>query len=239
MKQKIKEAITQGYKNLGVPESVVDGLAALGVTVVKDESEIAAFVQGEAVKGVMKSYQSETDKVRTEYSTKLKGLETEKAELEAKLNGNQPNPNPEPKPQSDEKVPAWAQVLIDSNKALSESNKALSEKLAGFEATKAKEAAVAALDKYVNDWDYAKGFPKEAAEAKRIAMKLYAKGGENMTAEELIAEFRGEFDPAVKTKGVTDFTKPFESDGGGGETDADFSSFERAAQKLGWTEPDK
>lgn len=231
MKNKIKAALQQGqYKNLGLTDKAFEGAAAYLATSITDEAEIETKVNSDEVKALLKSFQGVADEARA----KKNELTPQPSD-----NGNQPNSNPEPKPQGDEKVPAWAQVLIDSNKALSESNKALSEKLAGFEATKAKEAAVAALDKFVNEWDYAKGFPKEAAEAKRIAMKLYAKGGENMTAEELIAEFRGEFDPAVKTKGVTDFTKPFESDGGGGETDADFSSFERAAQKLGWTEPDK
>ncbi len=38
-----------------------------------------------------------------------------------------------------------------------------------------------------------------------------------MTGEQLIAAFREEFDPAVKSKGVTDFSKPFQSDGAGGD----------------------
>ena len=214
MKQKIKEAITQGYKNLGVPESVVDGLTALGVTVVKDESEIDAFVQGEAVKGVMRSWQSEADKVRTKASeSKKTEYEAKIAELEAKLNGNNP---PETKPE-DDKVPAWAQQLLEQNKALAEQNRSFAEKLNAFETTRTKEAAVAALDKFCAEWDYAGGFPKERDEAKRIALKLYKAGGEQMDGEHLIAAFREEFDPAVQKKGVTDFSKPFQSDGGAGD----------------------
>jgi hypothetical protein len=218
MKQKIKEAITQGYKNLGVPESVVDGLTALGVTVVQDESGIDAFVQSEAVKGVMKSWQSEADKVRTKASDSKKAeYEAKIAELEAKLNGNNP---PEVKPE-DDKVPAWAQALLEQNKALAEQNKAFTEKLNAFETTRTKEAAVAALDKFCAEWDYAGGFPKERDEAKRIALKVYKAGGEQMNGEQLIAAFREEFDPAVKDKGVTDFSKPFQSDGGAGASEAE------------------
>ena len=218
MKQKIKEAITQGYKNLGVPESVVDGLTALGVTVVQDESGIDAFVQSEAVKGVMKSWQSEADKVRTKASDSKKAeYEAKIAELEAKLNGNNP---PEVKPE-DDKVPAWAQALLEQNKALAEQNKAFTEKLNAFETTRTKEAAVAALDKFCAEWDYAGGFPKERDEAKRIALKVYKAGGEQMNGEQLIAAFREEFDPAVKDKGVTDFSKPFQSDGGAGTSEAE------------------
>ena len=163
MKQKIEEAIEQGYKNLGVPKTVIGGLAALGLTVVKDESEIAAFVQSEAVKGVMKSYQSEADKVRTEYSAKLKGLETEKAELEAKLNGNNP-PDPKPQPEQHDIAAIVAQTVTAAVAPLQ-------EKLNAFETTRAKETAVAALDKLCAEWDYAQGFPKERDEAKGIALK--------------------------------------------------------------------
>lgn len=231
MKQKIKEALKTRAKNLGLDDSAFDGVAAFGETIVKEEADIEGFVNSEATMNLLKTYQSVADKARAAAKAK------NDPEPKPSDNGNQPNPNPEPPKSDDEKVPAWAQVLIDSNKALSESNKALSEKLAGFEASKAKEAAVAALDKFVNEWDYAKGFPKEAAEAKRIAMKLYAKGGENMTAEELIAEFRGEFDPAVKTKGVTDFTKPFESDGGGDSGSLDMSDWDKTMENMGWNTP--
>lgn len=212
MKQKIEDAIEQGYKNLGVPKTVIGGLAALGLTVVKDESEIAAFVQSEAVKGVMKSYQSEADKVRTEYSAKLKGLETEKAELEAKLNGNNP---PDPKPNEMPDIAALIEAALD--KKLNP----ITERLNTFESTRAKETAVAALDKLCAEWDYAQGFPKERDDAKRIALKVYKAGGEQMNAEQLIAAFREEFDPAVKSKGVTDFSKPFQSDGAGGGSEAE------------------
>lgn len=213
MKQKIKEAITQGYKNLGVPESVVDGLTALGVTVVKDESEIDAFVQGDAVKGVMKTFQSETDKVRSEYSAKLKEAEKTKAELEAKLNGNEPPKTDPPK----EDAPDLA-ALIEA--ALDKKLNPITEKIATFEAENVKKSAVAALEQFVNKWDYAKGFPKESELSKRIALKVYKAGGEKMTGEELIAAFREEFDPAVQSKGVTDFSKPFEGDKGGGSEDS-------------------
>lgn len=211
MKQKIKEAVQQLNKTLGLSESTVDGLVAFAMTVVKDESEIEGFVNSEAFKGLLKSYQSEADKVRTKASDSKKAeYEAKIAELEAKLNGNNPpEQNPEPKPQNDE-VPAWAQALIEQNKTLA-------EKLTAFETTRAKETAVAALDKFCADWDYAGGFPKERDEAKRIALKIYKAGGEQMNGEQLIAAFREEFDPAVKSKGVTDFSQPFKSDGGAGD----------------------
>lgn len=232
MKQKIKEAITQGYKNLGVPESVVDGLTALGVTVVKDESEIDNFVNGELVKGVMTSWQSESDKIRTKAVLGKKAeYEAKIAELEAKLTGNNPpEPKPEPKPQDNE-VPAWAQALIEQNKTLA-------EKLTAFETANAQKSAVAALDELKSTWDYAKGYPDESEYAYNMAMGIYNGIGKTWTAEQLTAKYKETFNERVSKKGV-DTTQPFKSDGGAGEGNADFSSFDRAAKELGWTEPEK
>lgn len=215
----LKTAYGKGSK-YGVSDEAIGRVAALGATANMNAEQIAAFVA--AAEPMFKKEQSEADRVRTELNAKIKGLEGEKADLEAKLNGNQPpEPNPEPKPQ--EEVPAWAKLLLEQNQALAEQNKTFAEKLTAFETTRAKETAVAALDKFCADWDYAGGFPKERDEAKRIALKIYKAGGEQMNGEQLIAAFREEFDPAVKSKGVTDFSQPFKSDGGAG-TKPDFSA---------------
>lgn len=217
MKQKIKEALRQEYKSrLELDDDRLDGVAAFASTFVTDESKIEEFVKNEATFAMLKSYQSVLDKDRAK----------RKANPEAKEqpsdNGNQPNPSPEPKPQ--EEVPAWAKLLLEQNQALAEQNKTFAEKLTAFETTRAKETAVAALDKFCADWDYAGGFPKERDEAKRIALKIYKAGGEQMNGEQLIAAFREEFDPAVKSKGVTDFSQPFKSDGASGGDKPDFSA---------------
>ncbi len=209
----LKTAYGKGSK-LGLGDEVIGRVAALGATANLSEEQIAAFVA--AAEPMLKKEQSEADKVRSSYAAKLKELEAANAELEAKLNGNQPNP--ETNPQSNgEEPPAWAQQLLEQNKALAEQNKAFAEKLTAFETTRAKETAVAALDKLCAEWDYAQGFPKERDEAKRIALKVYKAGGEQMSGEQLIAAFREEFDPAVKGKGVIDFSQPFKSDGGGSD----------------------
>ena len=231
MKQKIKEAIQQGYKNLGVPESVVDGLTALGVTVVKDESEIAAFVQSEAVKGVMKSYQSEADKVRTEYSAKIKGLESEKAELEAKLNGN--NPPTDPPKQTEQ--PDIKTMLAE---ALAEVVNPLKEELATFKAAEAAKSALSTAEATFKSNDYVKKYGDEAADAWDRAKEMYEATGKTWSAEELGEKAMGYFNKAVARKGV-DTTKPFESDGGRADKEPDFASFDCAAEDLGWNKPEE
>lgn len=227
MKQKIEEAIEQGYKNLGVPKTVIGGLAALGLTVVKDESEIAAFVQGEAVKGVMKSYQSEADKVRTEYSAKLKGLETEKAELEARLNGNQPNPEPKPQPQ-DNPVD-MAKIIAE---AVANAIKPISDELAGFKAEKTVNNTLAEVNTRIDAWGYGKGYPKEMKKARENAMELYEAYGKKWAADELEAKIKEKFNAEVYDKGL-DTTQPFKSDGGGGEAELDMTEVMEIYKKSG------
>lgn len=226
MKQKLLNALKEGYKQLGLSESAFERVAAFGETFITSDEQIESFVK--AAEAMLRPEQSEADKVRTELNAKIKGLEGVKAELEAKLNGNQP---PEPRPNETPDITALIEAALD--KKLNP----ITERLAQFESTRAKETAVAALDKLCAEWDYAQGFPKERDEAKRIALKVYKAGGEQMNAEQLIAAFREEFDPAVKSKGVTDLSKPFQSDGGAGGDDADFSAFDKAAEKLGWVEP--
>lgn len=216
MKQKLLNALKEGYKNLGLAESAFERVAAFGETFITSDEQIESFVK--AAEAMLKAEQSAADKVRTELNAKIKGLEGEKADLEAKLNGNnQPEPNPKPKPQD---TPDIATIVAQ---AVAAAINPLKEEMTAFKATRAKETAVAALDKFCADWDYAGGFPKERDEAKRIALKIYKAGGEQMNGEQLIAAFREEFDPAVKSKGVTDFSKPFKSDGGTG-TKPDFSA---------------
>lgn len=223
MKQKIKEALQQGHKNLGLSDEVFERVAASVETFITDEAEIDKYVKSELVNSLLKFEQADADRKRAK-------REGEKKEPD---NGNQsPEPNPEPKPQ--EEVPAWAKLLLEQNQALAEQNKAFAEKLTAFETTRAKETAVATLNKFCADWDYAGGFPKERDEAKRIALKIYKAGGEQMNGEQLIAAFREEFDPAVKSKGVTDFSQPFKSDGGaGGEAELDMTEVMKIYQKSG------
>lgn len=217
MKQKLLNALKEGYKNLGLAESAFERVAAFGETFITSDEQIESFVK--AAEAMLKAEQSAADKVRTELNAKIKGLEGEKADLEAKLNGNNPpKTKPEEKQQSEQ--PDIATIVAQ---AVAAAINPLQEKLTAFETTRAKETAVAALDKFCAEWDYAGGFPKERDEAKRIALKIYKAGGEQMNGEQLIAAFREEFDPAVKSKGVTDFSKPFKSDGGA-EIKPDFSA---------------
>ena len=229
MKQKIKEALKTRAKNLGLDESAFDGVAAFGETIVKEDAEIEGFVNSEATINLLKTYQSVADKARAAAIAK------NEATSSPSDNGNNP---PEPNPNGGEsEISKLVKLMQEQNEQMRKQNEALTARLDAIDATRAKETAVAALDKLCAEWDYAQGFPKERDEAKRIALKVYKAGGEQMTGEQLIAAFREEFDPAVKSKGVTDFSKPFESDGGAGEGSTDFSDWDKAMQDMGWDVP--
>lgn len=219
MKQKIKEALKQKYGTrankelgqlqLGIGDEVFERVAASVETLITEESAIEGFVNSENTLNLLKSYQSVNDKLRA-FENKQKPEPTPKPSD----NGNQP---PEPKPQPQDN-PDIAAIVAQ---AVAAAINPLQERLTAFETTRAKETAVAALEKLCAEWGYAQGFPKERDEAKRIALKVYKAGGEQMNGEQLIAAFREEFDPAVKSKGVTDFSKPFQSDGGASTSEAE------------------
>ena len=230
MKQKIKEALKTRAKNLGLDDSAFDGVAAFGETIVKEEADIDGFVNSEATMNLLKTYQSVADKARATAKAK------NDPESKPSDNGNQPNSNPEPNPQDDEKVPAWAQMLIDSNKALSDSNKALSDRLAGFEAEKAVNDTIATVNSRIDAWGYGKGYPKEMEKARKNAMELYEAYGKKWTPDELEAKIKEKFNMEVHDKGL-DTSKPFESDGGGDNGSLDMSDWDKTMENMGWNTP--
>lgn len=205
MKQKLLNALKQGYPQLGLSDSAFERVAAFGETFITSDEQIESFVK--ASEAMLKAEQSAADKVRTELNAKIKGLEGEKADLEAKLNGNNnPEPKPEVKPQD---TPDIADIVA---KAVAAAINPLQEKLTAFETANSQKSAVAALDELRSTWDYAKGYPDESADAYERVMELYEVGGKKWTADELKAKFTEKFNKAVSKKGV-DTTKPFESDG--------------------------
>lgn len=221
--EQIKEALNKGYKNLGLNDEALERVATSVETLVTDETGLDAFVKNKAVEALMKFEQADADRKRTALKKLGEGGK------QTAINGKQPDSDAQPTEPQGVDVDALLERLTA---AIDAKLNPLQEELADFKAAKAKEDAVAALDNFVNGWDYAGGFPQERDLAKRVAMKVYRAGGEKMSGDELIAAFREEFDPAVKAKGVTDFTKPFKSDGGGGNTDESDKAFADEIRKA-------
>lgn len=212
MKQKIKEALQQGYKNLGLKDEAFERVATSVETFITDESDIQKFVASELVSSLMKFEQADADRKRTK-AQKEAAVEGDKAPAE----GNAPQ---EATKSADNAVPAWAQQLMEQNKALAEQNKAFADKLNAFESAQNRKSAVSALEELVNTWDYAKGYPEESKYAKSLALGIYNGIGETWSAKELTDKYREIFNERVGEKGV-DTGQPFKSEG---ESDGAFDS---------------
>ena len=77
MKTKILEALKNKYKNLGFSDKVFEGVANSIQTFVKEEAEIATYVDG--AESMLKAFQSSADQLRQEKAL----LEKENSELKA------------------------------------------------------------------------------------------------------------------------------------------------------------
>lgn len=116
MKKKILEALKTKYKNLGFGEKAFDGVATYIEPSVKEDADIETAIAG--VEGLLKAFQGEVDKLRTEKTAAEKAA----ADLVAKvkeLGGTPTQTEPETNVE-DKSTPAWAKALIDSNKKLTE-----------------------------------------------------------------------------------------------------------------------
>lgn len=218
MKNKIKEALQQRYKNLGLAEEVFERVAASVETFITDEAQIEGFVANESTKGLLTSYQSVNDKLRA---------------AESKLKSNEQTPPPSdngnPPPETKPETPDFKAMFAD---ALAEVVNPLKEELATLKSDKESELAVkTAFEKFGAD-DWVNGYPDLRDSAWAQAKRIYERTGKSMTAEELHAEAMEIFKPLAKAKGL-DISKPFQSDGGAGgdpkEADAAFAAEIRRA----------
>lgn len=208
MKQKIKEALKQGHKKLGVSDEVFERVAASVETFITDESQIDGFVQSENTLNLLKSYQSMADKVR-DYERHNKPQPNNTPTTPPSAPGNQPNPNPEPAPQPDLATAIASAVEAALEKKLNP----LQEKLTLFEAEKAIEDTIADVNTRIDAWGFGKGFPKEMDRARKHAMELYEAYGKKWTADELEAKIKEKFNMEVHDLGI-DTTQPLKGDGG-------------------------
>lgn len=224
MKQKLLNALKEGYKNLGLAESAFERVAAFGETFITSDEQIESFVK--AAEAMLKAEQSAADKVRTELNAKIKGLEGEKADLEAKLNGNNPpETNSESKPQD---TPDIAAIVAQ---AVAAAINPLQEKLNAFESAKTAELAVRQAQEKFGADEWVNGYPELRDSAWAQAMRIYDRTGKSMTADELHTEAMEIFKPLAKAKGL-DISKPFQSDGGAGDN-IDFSQDMKDLQEMG------
>ena len=224
MKQKIKEALQQEYKNLGLNDEAFEGVAAFGETLGINEETIANFVKG--AKDLLKREQSNADKVRNANATTAKQVEELKAKLaeaEAKLANVKPT---DEKPV--EGTTDIAKLIAD---AVTAAVQPLQSELANIKQTRSAEDAFNLAKTNFFGNDYAKKYTDERDQAWERAVEINDLTGKKMTAEELQTKAMGYFNTLVSRKGV-DTSKPFKSEGNGGD-DLDFSEDKAILQKEG------
>jgi hypothetical protein len=222
MKQKIKEALQQAYKNLGLNEEAFDGVATFGETIGITEETLANFVKG--AESLLKREQSNADKVRNanaESKKQVEELKAKLAEVEAKMNGNK---KPQEKPQD---APDFAKLVSE---AVTAAVQPFKDELAALKGAKSAEDAFNTAKSAFYGNDYAKKYTDERDYAWERAVEINEATGKKMTAEELKEKAMGYFNKAVAKKGV-DTTKPFESEGEG--KTIDFSETKAYLQKEG------
>ena len=223
MKQKIKEALQQKYKNLGLNEEAFDGVAAFGETIGITEETLANFIEG--AKGLLTKAQSDADKARSakaESQKQIDELTAKLAEAEAKLkekNGDEGRQN----------QPDNIAEMIQS--AVTAAVQPLQAEIQAFkEEGTAKQALKTAKDALFGN-DYAKKYTQERDDAWERAVEIYEATGKKMTADELKNKAMDYFNKSVARKGV-DPSKPFEGEGNG-DNIPDFSEQKKYLQGQG------
>ena len=210
MKQKIKEALQQEYKNLGLNEEAFERVAAFGETLGINDETLANFVKG--ANDTLKKMQSDADKLRNADANSKKQVEELKAKLaeaEEKLktqgdggkgDGDTQEPTTDIAKLLDEKLSALVQPLKDE--------------LATIKHTRSAEDAFNLAKTNFFGNDYAKKYTDERDQAWERAVEINDLTGKKMTAEELQTKAMGYFNNLVSKKGV-DTSKPFENEGNG------------------------
>lgn len=130
MKTKLLTALKTEYAKSGLSDKAFDGVASVLVKTVTKEDEIDGVVKSDETKALIKAYQTDTDKVRTE-----------KANLQAefeKYKKEHPETKPDPKPDEHEdeqtkQLKARIEALENENKEAKQ-KAARTEKLTGIRA---------------------------------------------------------------------------------------------------------
>lgn len=113
MKTKIFNALKTEYaKTTGLSDAAFNGVAAFLEKTITDESQIATRVKDADISALVKSFQSESDKLRTEKS------QVDKAFEEYKKAHPEQTPPPAPKPEEDSEVMKLLKQMQQDNAEL-------------------------------------------------------------------------------------------------------------------------
>lgn len=113
MKERILAELKTKYSHLGLSQTVFNGVADLLAKTITEESQIDAVVANSGT--MLSGFQTESDRRVNDLNGKVTGLEEQVASL------SKPPANPKPTGGDEgEKIPAWAQGIMETVKGLNE-----------------------------------------------------------------------------------------------------------------------
>lgn len=224
MKQKILDALKQGYKSkLGLDDAVFERVATSAETFITSEEQIPVFVAG--AEPMLKMYQSIGDQIRTAKDAKI-------AELEAKLNNPTPpvdKPQPAPQPLD------LAKAIAD---AVKEAITPISAELSRFKSEQEQSKIETTAKQVFQSNEYVKLYSDEANDSWDRAFELYEATGKKWNSEELQNKALGYFRNAVKRRNV-DIDKPVPSDAPADGSEIPTDIFDKVASSIEGFTPKK
>ena len=213
MKQKIKEALQQSYKNLGLGETAFDGVAALGETIGITDENLALFVQG--AEASLKAFQSEGDRIRSNIKpTNPKPIEVKETEVEKGLTFEQ-----------------MKELMREERETNMAALKVLTDRLDKVEGEDAVNKILSSVQADIFATTEAGNYKSYMDKAWRDAKELYEVGGKKLNSEELKALTIRKFNERCSENGIEDPAKPI--DGNDPKSDKkEFKVAEGAAEAM-------
>jgi hypothetical protein len=207
MLNKIKEALQQGYPNLGLSEKAFEGVAAFVQTYIKDEADIAGFVKGEVVENLLKTFQSESDRIRGSYAREQRKNPETKASTET-----QPtiSTDQQPTAQSLNLEEIITRAVAAATSSNNEIIAGLQRQLEDFKHEQAAKEAFAAAKQRFDTNGWVGKYSEQAEIAWDRAVEKNDLTGKNMNGEDIYKTAMDYFGSMVRKKGA-DVSKPFDS----------------------------
>ncbi len=169
MKNKIKEALKQGFPNLGLSEKAFDGVASFLETTVTEDAQIEGAVK--SAETLLKAFQGEVDRERSSRSALQKELDDLKKKVE-------PKPQ-EPTPKKDEPQPK-------PNDEILKTIQALTDKITAMETEKARTSLLGSVEAMLTDKKVPKSYFTPLLQARSF--------GEQDTAEGIAKEIESQYE---------------------------------------------
>lgn len=193
MKTKIFNALKTEYKNLGLSDKALNGVASFLEKTVSDESGIDAAIKEVYVSELLKTYQSEVDTERQKASRANKDFEEYKK--------NHPDTNPEP-PKTNEDS-----EVMKLLKQMQEDNNALRLRLDNADKAKSKAETIAAVRENLKK-------DNRGVDGLLNLILGNVEIGESDTVESLTAKYKDQYDSNYKALYGDGVVPPVGSDGG-------------------------